>query len=341
MSNKPCFLIAEIGQAHDGSLGTCHSYIDALAPTGVDAVKFQTHIANAESSIHEPFRVKFSKQDQTRLDYWRRMEFTLEQWRELKEHCEDVGVEFISSPFSMLAVEWLEELGMDRYKIASGEVSNLLMLDRIAQTGKPVILSSGMSSLDDLEETVLFLNDYQCEVSVLQCTTAYPTPPKRVGLNVLAELQARFPGKEVGLSDHSGTIYPSLAAVTMGASILEFHTTFDRRMFGPDTTSSLEIDQVRQLVEGVRFLDECIAHPIDKTASERYGELRNMFGKSLAVNKELLAGHQVTAADLETKKPAGKGIDPMDFRSVVGKKLVTDVGQYDFLTAEMIDRSHE
>ena len=128
--------IAEIGQAHDGSLGTAHAYIDSLAKTGVNAIKFQTHIAVAESSVHEPFRVKFSQQDATRMDYWKRMEFTQDQWHGIKKHCDEVGLEFMSSPFSNAAVEVLEEVGVKRYKIGSGEVNNLLILKKIAETLK-------------------------------------------------------------------------------------------------------------------------------------------------------------------------------------------------------------
>ncbi len=122
------YIIAEIAQAHDGSLGMVHAYIDAVAKTGCDAIKFQTHIAAAESSIQEPFRVKFSKQDKTRFEYWKRMEFTLEQWKEIKQHCDEVGLEFMSSPFSNAAVDLLEEVGVKRYKIGSGEVNNFVLL---------------------------------------------------------------------------------------------------------------------------------------------------------------------------------------------------------------------
>ena len=150
------YLIAEIGQAHEGSLGILHSYIDAVASTGVQAIKFQLHLAQAESSSYEPFRVKFSYEDQTRYDYWKRMEFTLEQWKEIKTHCDEVGLDFICSPFSNLAVDWLEEIGVKYYKIGSGEVNNLLLLEKIAQTKKPVIISSGMSSFSELDKTLLF-----------------------------------------------------------------------------------------------------------------------------------------------------------------------------------------
>ena len=139
-------IIAEIGQAHDGSVGILHSYIDAVAETGVDAIKFQTHIADAESSALEPFRKKFSYVDKTRFDYWKRMELTLDQWKEVKQHCDDAGLEFISSPFSCAAVDLLEALNVQRYKVGSGEITNHLLLEKIAATGKPVIISSGPSA---------------------------------------------------------------------------------------------------------------------------------------------------------------------------------------------------
>src|SRR6056297_1659916 len=226
-------LIAEIAQAHDGSLGIAHSYIDALADSGVDAVKFQTHIAEAESSMHEPFRTKFSYEDKNRYDYWKRMEFTLEQWEGLKKHCEEKNVEFLSSPFSISAVELLEKIGVKRYKIGSGEINNFLLLRKIAKTGKPIILSSGMSSFSELDKTLEFLQKFDNSLSILQCTTAYPTTPEQWGLNVITELKKRYE-MPVGFSDHSGDIYACLAATALGAEILEFHVVFDKRMFGPD-----------------------------------------------------------------------------------------------------------
>ncbi|MEL7252404.1 MAG: N-acetylneuraminate synthase family protein, partial [Bacteroidota bacterium] len=236
-------LIAELAQAHEGSLGILHSYIDALADVGVDAVKFQTHIAEAESSLAEPFRVKFSYEDDTRFDYWKRMSFSPEQWRGIKEHCDQRGVEFLSSPFSQTAVDLLEELGVQRYKIASGEVTNFLMLEKIARTGKPIILSSGMSSYEELDAALEFLRPFGIELSLLQCTTSYPTPPERIGFNVLTEMRVRYPDLTIGLSEHTSEIFTGLAAVAMGALIMEFHAVFDKRMFGPDAKSSLTIDQ--------------------------------------------------------------------------------------------------
>ena len=149
---RKTFIIAEIGQAHDGSLGILHSYIDAVSKTNANAIKFQTHIAEAESSPQEKFRINFSYEDKTRQEYWNRMSFELKSWIEIKEHCEDCGLEFLSSPFSIAAVDLLEEIGVDKYKIGSGEISNYLMLDKIAQTGKEVFISSGMSDFNELNQ---------------------------------------------------------------------------------------------------------------------------------------------------------------------------------------------
>ena len=221
--------IAEIGQAHDGSLGLLHSYIDAVATTGVNAIKFQTHIAAAESSIHEPFRVLFSKQDTTRFDYWKRMEFTLEEWKDIKRHCDDVGLEFMSSPFSNAAVDLLEKVGVKRYKVGSGEVNNFLLLEKIAKTNKPVIISSGMSSFEELDGTIAFLKERHVDYSILQCTTSYPTKPEQFGLNVIQELKKRY-NVSIGFSDHSSSTEACIAATALGAEILEFHVVFNKKM---------------------------------------------------------------------------------------------------------------
>ena len=175
-------IVAEVAQAHDGSLGILHSYIDAAAAAGVDAVKFQVHIAEAESSPREPFRVPFSLVDQTRYAYWKRMSFTPEQWAGVKEHCERVGVEFLASPFSVQAARLLEGLGVRRYKIASGEVDDFLMLDFVGRTGKDLWISTGMSSYAEIDATMSFLRPFGNKVVLLQCATVYPASPEHLGL---------------------------------------------------------------------------------------------------------------------------------------------------------------
>ena len=335
MSNHPVFTIAEIAQAHDGSLGIAHAYIDALAKRGVDAVKFQMHLAYAESSEFEPFRIKFSKQDKSRYDYWERMSFTFEQWKGLKQHCDEQNVEFMVSVFSNEAVDWCEEIGVKRYKIGSGEINNLLLLEKIAQTKKPVIISSGMSRNDEIETCIEFFKVKNIEVSVLQCNTAYPTPPERYGLNVIQEFKTRYKNKiKIGYSDHSGKVATGIAAVALGAEILEFHVAFSKEQFGPDTSSSLNMNQVKELIEGVKEISKALNHPVDKSEIDDFKKLRAMFGKSLAINKQLKAGHQISFEDLEAKKPEGYGISPIKYKTIIGKKLKHDKQAWEFLKFE-------
>lgn len=324
------FIIAEIAQAHDGSLGILHSYIDALKNTGVDAIKFQTHIAEAESSEYEPFRIKFSYEDATRFDYWKRMEFTPEQWKGVKKHCDEVNIEFISSPFSNAAIDLLENLGVNRYKIGSGEVANFLMLEKIAGIGKPVILSSGMSSFEELDRSINFLKLRVKDLSLLQCTTAYPTMPNEWGLNILKELKERYE-LPVGFSDHSGDIYAGLAATALGAELIEFHVVFDKLMFGPDSQSSLTINEVTSLTKGIRQINFAQNNPINKNDIEKYTNLKSIFEKSLSVNKDLFAGHIIEAGDLEAKKPKGYGIPASEYQDIVGRKITRNLKKWDFL----------
>jgi N,N'-diacetyllegionaminate synthase len=305
-------------------LGIAHSYIDALADCGVDAVKFQTHIASAESSEFEQFRVNFSYEDKTRFDYWKRMEFTPEQWQGLKKHCEDKRVEFLSSPFSVEAVELLEKLNVKRYKIGSGELSNFLMLDAIAKTGKPIILSSGMSDWNELDDSINFLKKYNNKISLLQCTTAYPTQPEQWGLNVMQKMKERYQ-IEVGFSDHSGDIYACLAATALSAEILEFHAVFNHNMFGPDAKASLNIEQINQLIKGVRAINISLNTPQLKVDITNFSQIKTMFGKSLATRIAVKKGNIVSITELESKKPGDKGIPAKYFEDIIDKKWNTDL----------------
>jgi N-acetylneuraminate synthase len=330
MKIKKPFLIAEVAQAHHGNFQIALDYIDALAATGVDAVKFQTHIAEAESSVHEPFRVKFSE-DKTRFDYWKRMEFSIHQWKQLKDRCEGHGMEFMSSPFSNAAVDVLEIVGVKRYKVGSGEVNNFLLLEKIAQTRKPIILSSGMSSLEELDKTVAFLQRREVPFSILQCTTNYPTKPKNYGLNMIAVLKERY-NVPIGFSDHSAQVETGIAAVALGAEILEFHVVLDRANdLGPDASSSLEISEITQLVRGVKNITVALKNPVDKSDVAPFREIKGIFEKSLAVNKNLPKGHILRFENLEGKKPKGFGIAALEFEWVIGKQLSRDMEQWEFL----------
>jgi N-acetylneuraminate synthase len=331
------YTIAEIGQAHEGSLGIAHSYIDSLKGTGVNAVKFQIHIAEAESSMHEPFRIKFSIQDETRFSYWKRMEFSVEQWIGLKNHAHEAGFDFIVTPCSLAALDLSTKIGVDTLKIGSADVNNYLMLDLISETSNSVIISSGMSNYADLDiaiEKLTYKNN--TKISILQCTTKYPTSYQDWGLNVITELKKRY-SLPVGFSDHSGDIFACLSAASVGAEIFEFHVVFDKRIFGPDSSSSILIKDVSKLVDGLNQVSNAINHPIDKNNIADFVELNRIFGRSLAVNKDLLKGHIITISDLETKKPSGFGIPSNDYKSVIGKKIVNDIKKWDFLNSNNIE----
>lgn len=317
-------VIAEVAQAHDGSLGTAHAFIDAIADAGADAVKFQTHIAAAESTIHEPWRVRFSRQDETRYAYWKRMEFTPPQWAGLKEHAEKRGLLFMSSAFSPEAVDLLIQLGIRVWKVASGEVASTALVRQMAATRLPVLLSSGMSRMAELDRAVAISREAGCDVGVFQCTTMYPCPPDKVGLNVLAELRERF-GCPVGLSDHSGRIYAGLAAVALGASMVELHVTFSRQMFGPDVPASVTFPELAQLTEGVRAIHAMVSTPVEKEAvALEMDPMRRTFQKVLVTARPMAAGTRLVAEDFVLKK-AGPGMSPEAVERIAGRVLVRDV----------------
>jgi N-acetylneuraminate synthase len=319
-SQSGCLVIGEVAQAHDGSLGAAHAYIDAISAAGADAVKFQTHIASAEGTAAEPWRVRFSKQDITRQDYWRRTSFTEEQWAGLKKHADDEGLMFLSSPFSIEAAEMLMRIGMPAWKIASGEVNNGQLFDYVLSTGLPVLLSSGMSDLKELDEAVARVQRRSVPLTVMQCTSAYPCPPEKLGLNLLETFRERY-GTKVGLSDHSGKIYAGLAAAALGADMIEVHVTFSRESFGPDVPASLTTIELAQLTEGVQFIRTALANPKEKDslAADAQG-LRTIFTKSVVAKTSLPAGHTVAAGDLTVKKP-GTGIPPNRLQEVIGRVL--------------------
>jgi N,N'-diacetyllegionaminate synthase len=329
-------IIGEVALTHDGSLGLAHAFVDAIANAGADAVKFQTHIASAESTPAEPFRVKFSRQDSSRYDYWRRMEFSEEQWRGLADHCRERNVLFISSPFSTDAVDLLERIGQPIWKIASGETSNALLLDRVLDTGAPVLLSTGMSPIAEIDAAVARVRARGVPVGVFQCTTAYPCPPEKVGLNLIPFYRERY-GCWVGLSDHSATIYPGLAGAAAGMDMLELHVALSREMFGPDVVASVTTSELRQLVEGIRFIERMRANPVDKDVSaQETAPLRRLFTRSLVARGPLPAGTVLAPGHLVIKKP-GTGLSPERLNDVVGRRLKRPVGADQVLVEDDIE----
>ncbi len=333
---NPLFAIAEVGNAHDGNLNSAHAFIDAVAGSGVQAIKFQTHIADAESTPREPFRVKFSHVDATRFDYWRRMEFSESEWRGLAEHCEERGLVFLSSPFSPEAVALLDRIGCPAWKVASGETNNTPLLECMIETGKPLLISTGMSYLAELEQIAKLCEARGAGFALFQCTSAYPCPPERVGLNLIGELRERF-GCPVGLSDHSGEIYTGVAATALGDDLIEVHVCFGPDQFGPDTSASLTPSRLAELVEGARAVRAMVESPLDKDAMAREFEpMRALFCKSVVAARDLAAGTVLGSEHLAGKKP-GDGIPVERTAEFLGRRLVRDVERNHPLTFEDIE----
>ena len=309
-------IIAEIGSVHDGSFGNARKLLELAADCGADVVKFQTHIAEAETLADAPMPPYFK--GEPRLDYFRRTAFTEAQWRELRAACADLGIIFLSSPFSLEAVDLLERVGVDAYKIPSGEVTNLPLLEKLAATGKPVLLSSGMSSWDELDRAVATLKAGG-PVTVLQCTSAYPCPPERVGLNVIEEMKARY-GLPVGYSDHTESCAAAFAAAAMGATVIEKHLTFSRRMYGSDAANAMEPNDFAIYCRGLRDIWTMVAHPVDKNDLSQYLDMKRIFEKSIVTARPLSGGTVVCRDDLAFKKP-GDGISAAKYKEFIGRRV--------------------
>ncbi len=322
--NQKTFIIAEVAQAHDGSLGLAHSFIDSAADCGADAIKFQTHIAEEESTLNEKFRINFSYKDKNRYEYWKRMEFQPNEWEGLYKHAQERGIVFLSSPFSKKAVKLLESLNIPAWKIGSGESFSGDLLDSLLLTSKPLLISTGMVSKNEINQIVKKVSFQKVPFALLQCTSKYPCPLEEVGLNLLKEFKEDY-DCIVGLSDHSGTIYPSLAAIAQNCEILELHVTFDKNMFGPDSPSSVTFRELSQIIDFRNAFYKMKNNPIKKNLqAKKMKEMRSKFGKSLALKINLSANTIIKEEHLTLKKP-GNGLQISDIKGIIGKRLVRDL----------------
>ena len=325
----PCFIIAEVGLAHEGSVGIAKSFIDLVSDSGADAVKFQMHIAEEESSIKEKFRKKFSSQDKSRWEYWKRTSFTRKQWYELKKYSEKKKLVFLCSPFSLKAVEILHELNISAWKIASGEFSNKLMLNKIVRLSrKPLILSTGLSNEKEITSTIKHLN--KNNICLLQCTSQYPTEIASAGHKYIKIFKKKYKCRS-GLSDHTGNINSLLSAVSLGANIIETHVTFNAKFFGPDTASSISFKELKFLcnfVKDFNFIQNSNFSKKKITISQK--KMIKLFTKSLVLKKDMLKGEIIKIDSLDAKKPLA-GIKVSDFEKLLGKKIKYNLSKGTFL----------
>jgi len=319
--NLPAYIIAEIAQAHDGSIGFAHSFIDLASAVGCDAVKFQVHIASEESSKQDMFRKKFSFLKESRFEYWKRMEFTIPEWFELKKHAEELGLEFICSVFSMKAFHIMKKINLRLWKIASGEIFNDELIKNIAKQNNIMIISNGMIDDQEIKKKISKING---KIAILHCNSSYPTSLKDVNLFQMVNLKSKFK-HPIGYSDHTGNPYTSITAISLGAQIIEIHLCFDKLQFGPDTSSSLSPIEFKKVIEAnktIYLTKGSLA--IKKSQNKSIKKITKLFSKSVGVNKNLKKGHILKKADLCLKKP-GIGIAPKNIYKCIGKKIIRDI----------------
>lgn len=319
--NSKTLIIAEIGQSHHGSLSKAKEIIKKVAKTGVEFIKFQTHYANEESTIDEPFRIKISN-FKNRIDYWKKMEFTIEEWKIIKAECEKNKLVFLSSPFSEKAVSVLKRMKMKAWKIGSGEFFSYHLLKKIKQFHQPIILSTGLSTLNDIRLVLKKLD--KNKIILMQCTSMYPCKLKNIGINMIDVFKKRF-NCFVGLSDHSGSIYPAIYAMTKGASLVEVHVGDKNDKKNPDYSSSLEFDDLLELVKARDIIFSLKKNPTKKTfLNYQLKKNKKIFTKSCALRFSKKKGEIIKEKDITFKKP-GTGIPEHEMNMLFNKKLKKNV----------------
>jgi N,N'-diacetyllegionaminate synthase len=316
------FIIAEAGVNHNGSLDLALRLADAAKASGADAVKFQTFRADliATRSAHKaPYQERTTAHAESQFEMLQRLELDALAHNRLIEHCRQIGIQFLSSPFDAQSADLLATMDVSLYKVPSGEITNLPFLKHLARKGRPLILSTGMSTLGEVEEAVNVLQAAGAsKLTLLHCVTEYPAPYAEVNLRAMHTLKSAF-GLPVGYSDHTPGIDIAIAAVALGAEVIEKHLTLDRSLPGPDHAASLEPSELQQMVVAIRHVEAALGTGIKAPAP---CELRNLSvaRKSVVAARLLPAGHQLRIGDLDIKRP-GNGLAPKLLPELIGRTL--------------------
>ena len=315
-------IIAEVGSVHDGSLGNAKKLAYAAKIAGANTVKFQLHIAEEETLLNAKSPNYFT--DETRFEYFKRTAFSFRQWDELIKYCKKINIGFLCSPFSIEAINILEKLKVTKYKIPSGEITNIPYLERLAET-KECILSTGMSNWNEIDEAIKYFS--KKKLVIMQCSSIYPCPPSKVGLNVISEIKKRYKTK-IGLSDHTEGISASVASLVLGASVIEKHITFSKMMYGSDAKNAMELDQFKIFCKEIKDAEIMINSNINKNKIRHLEGMRKTFMKSIVVLK-ISKGSKIDKDSIKMKKP-GTGLPASYIESIIGKILVKNIKKYNF-----------
>lgn len=314
----PPLVIAEIGINHGGSLEVAKEMTRLAALSGCEMVKHQTHIVEDEMT-EEAKQIFPPNADVSIWDVMERCALSREEEAALKIYAESLGMIFISTPFSRVACDFLETLDVPAYKIGSGEADNLPLIRHIAAKGRPVIMSTGMQTIETIRASVQILEDSGVEYALLECTNLYPSPPKIVSLQGITDLRAAFPNAVVGFSDHSIGPEMALASVALGACILERHYTDTRYRKGPDISCSMDPAELRYLIDRSREIHVALHNPKERTVAEE--DVYRFARASVVADADLMAGHMITEADIWARRPGSGDIAGYDFDKVLGRTL--------------------
>lgn len=322
---KKAYIIAEAGVNHNGNIELAKKMIDVAFESGVDAIKFQTFISEYVVSKYAEkaeYQYENTSNTESQLEMVKKLELSFNDFRELKNYCDLKGIEFLSTAFDFESIDFLNSIGVKKWKVPSGEITNLPYLIKISETHKPIILSTGMSTLVEIDKAINILKEKGCfDITVLHCTTEYPAPYTEVNLRALVTLREKF-NLPVGYSDHTNGIEVAIAAVAMGASVIEKHFTLDRNMEGPDHKASLEPDELKNMVNSIRIVEKALGNG-DKKPTE--SEIKNIViaRKSIIAKHDICKGDVFTEENITVKRP-GNGISPMRWFEVIGRKAIRD-----------------
>lgn len=327
-------VVAEVGNIHEGSVGLAGKMVEEIARSGADTVKFQTHFFEDESLDSAPNPVYFDSE--SRRSYFERTALSKSAYEYLIQLSATLGIQFLSSPFSIRAVDFLLELGVKRLKIASGEVTNLQMLRYVSETGLPVLLSTGMSTLSEIDAAVEALRSQKSiNITIMQCTSMYPPADEDLGLNVIGLYKKRF-DCSVGFSDHSRGFAAGVIAAWEGACIIEKHFTLSNKMYGSDAFNALEPDQMTQYVNQVKSASRIRMNPVDKDEmANKLSAMRTAFQKAIVTSKFVAAGETLTLDHVTSKKPC-MGISADEIDMVVGRRVRCDLPKNSLISWDLL-----
>lgn len=328
INNNSTYIIAEAGINHNGSIKRALNMVKIAAESKVDAIKFQTFVAKDEISSFSPkaeYQIKNTNSKESQLEMAKKLELNIDDHLVLIKRCKEYNIEFLSSPFDINSIRLLKKLKLKRFKIPSGEITNLPYLREIGKLGKPIILSTGMSTMDEIKIALNILIDSGTKkelVTILHCNTEYPTPMKDVNLKAMSTIRDEIGDISIGYSDHTLGIEIPIAAVAMGAKVIEKHFTLDRSLDGPDHLASLEPEELKKMVKAIRNIDLAMGNGLKKPSPS---EIKNLLvaRKSIVASKNISKGEIFSEKNLAIKRP-GNGISPMDWDKIIGKKSKRD-----------------